>query len=176
MKLKTIFLAALCAGIHSASAFSLDFTGLNDGENGELNGATFSGADNDQQTITVPDFGRVTFGVGGDDKSASAVISDSFGPLAIEAPAGFDSDLVITINFESGSDVENVFVNFIGADGPTTGPLYQIVSPQSGTVVLPAGAIGISSLTFDRIGPKVPEPSTALLGGLGLLALLRRRR
>lgn len=37
-----------------------------------------------------------------------------------------------------------------------------------------AGTFSVNSFTFN--GEVVPEPSTALLGGLGLLALLRRRR
>jgi uncharacterized protein (TIGR03382 family) len=32
------------------------------------------------------------------------------------------------------------------------------------------------SATIDNFGVVVPEPSAALLGGLGFLALLRRRR
>lgn len=36
--------------------------------------------------------------------------------------------------------------------------------------------LGIDNLQFDGTIAAIPEPSTALLGGLGLLALLRRRR
>ena len=73
------------------------------------------------------------------------------------------------------ANVENVVVGFVGVDSNEE-PDYVIVSGTSGQVVIPSGAIGISSVTFDRVGPKVPEPSTALLGCLGAIALLRRRR
>ena len=89
MKFKTISLAALFAGIHSVSAFSLDFTGLN--------GSTFSGADNDMQVIAVPGFGNVSFGVLA--KGQSAEIGTTFGVEAIE----FDDSQVITVDFFSGS-------------------------------------------------------------------------
>ncbi|MGJ8726178.1 MAG: PEP-CTERM sorting domain-containing protein [Roseibacillus sp.] len=164
MKLKTFSLAALFAGINSVSAFSLDFTGL------DLDGSTtLSGADGDQLVITVPAFGDVAFGVA--QKDAVAVVDDNNGVAAIE----FDSTKTITIDFFSGSDVENVVVGFVGVDAGET-PSYTEVDSRSGLVTIPVGAAGIQTVTFDRIGPKVPEPSTAILGCLGAIALLRRRR
>lgn len=164
MKFKALALAVLAAGIHSASAFSLDFTGLaTDGS------VTMSGADGDQLVIAVPGFGNVAFGVA--EKDVSATLVDFGGTPAIE----FDPSKTITIDFFSGSPVENVMVSFVGVDQGES-PSYSTVSDTSGVVRIPAGTAGISGVTFDRVGPKVPEPSTTVLGLLGAVALLRRRR
>lgn len=163
MKFKFLTLAALSAGVVSSSAFSLDFTGL------DLDGSvTLSGDDN--LIINVPGFGNVGFGVL--EKGVSAVVDDNLGVPAIE----FDDTKTITINFFAGSPVENVMVSFVGVQQGIE-PTYVPVDNFGGTVAFGQGASGgIQSITFDRIGPKIPEPSTAVLGLLGALALLRRRR
>ena len=165
MKSKLLITAIFFAGFCSASAFSLDFMGL------ELDGSTtLSGADGDQLTIQVPEFGNVAFGV--QQKGVSAVVDDNFGTAAIE----FDSSQIITVNFFAGLDVENVMVGFVGVANGADAPFYTSVDSQSGFIQIDSGSAGISSLTFDVAGPKVPEPSTALLGLIGVTALLRRRR
>jgi hypothetical protein len=56
-------------------------------------------------------------------------------------------------------------VNYTHTSG--SGPLYIMLSNASGS----------SQTSFDNVRlTSVPEPSAALLGGLGMLALLRRRR
>ena len=57
--------------------------------------------------------------------------------------------------------------------GPLTGFHSALVGSDFETVTFESGAGTI--LTLDNVSV-VPEPSAALLGGLGLLALLRRRR
>jgi hypothetical protein len=147
-----------------ASAFSLDFTGLaTDGS------VSLSGADGDQLVISVPGFGNVAFGVAEKDATASVVEID--GVPAIE----FDDARTITIDFFAGSPVENVLVSFVGVDQGES-PTYTSLTDTSGVARIPVGTVGIQGLTFDRVGPKVPEPSTAILGLLGAVALLRRRR
>lgn len=167
MKFKLFSLAALAAGISSAGAFSLDFTGLS------LDGSvTLSGKD--QLVINVPEFGNVAFGVA--EKDVTATVDDNFTDNGTPVAAiEFDDTRTITVDFFAGIDVENVVVGFVGVDGGEA-PIYSIVSAQSGTITLPSGEVGIQSITFDSVGQKVPEPSTAILGCLGAIALLRRRR
>ena len=63
--------------------------------------------------------------------------------------------VLISYQFTAGDDTLNIFMD--RDDGITTGDLNNWISGYS-------------------LQTTVPEPSTALLGGLGLLALLRRRR
>lgn len=164
MKFKLFALAALAAGLSSASAFSLDFTGLaTDGS------VTLSGAGGDQLVIEVPEFGNVGFGV--QEEGVSATLVEIDGVPAIE----FDPSRTITIDFFSGSPVANVVVSFVGSN-PGEIPTFTTLSDTSGIVSIPSGSAGIEGITFDRVGPKIPEPSTALLGLLGAVAVLRRRR
>ncbi len=70
-------------------------------------------------------------------------------------------------------------------DGSTTGR-YGVVDNGSAALATGVAAIRISFVNvqngaigmseIDILGTAIPEPSAALLGGLGLLALLRRRR
>ena len=165
MKLKTISLVALLAGIHSAGAFGLDFSNLDLALDGSV---TAGNADGQRLVLGVEGFGNVTFGT--TVKGDFATLDDNNGVAALE----FDSSQTISISFISGSEVENIVVEFVGPDASEA--IYTAVNGDSGFVTLPSGSAGIANIEFDRVGPKVPEPSTALLGGLGLLALLRRRR
>lgn len=65
---------------------------------------------------------------------------------------------------------------FFDVTGLTSGQQIQIWGAKNADVIWPDNvvynAITIGGVTFDSI----PEPATALLGGIGLLALLRRRR
>jgi hypothetical protein len=62
------------------------------------------------------------------------------------------------------NEKDGVFFDITGAVAGDT----FVVSIDGG------GSEAMSGITFDTA--LIPEPSTALLGGLGLLALLRRRR
>ncbi len=164
MKPKALILISSFAGIYSASAFSLDFSGF----------AT-DGSDNlgsqlgEELVVNVPGFGDVAFGV--QQSGATAVISEIDGEPAIQ----FDPTRSITIDFSDGGTVQNVVVSFVGIDaGENTS--ITIPNDSSALVALSAGTAGISEVTFDRVDKKIPEPSTAVLGLLGAVALLRRRR
>jgi hypothetical protein len=161
MKLKTLSIALFAASALSASAsFSLDFTGL------DLSGPfEFSSAD--PLVIGVADFGDVLFSTEG----PSADVNESQGAPAAILEAGTP----IILSFISGSPVENVVLTFIGKDAGEV-PVFAQTNDTTVRAAIPSGTVGISQVDFDRVGPKVPEPSVSLLGGLGLLALLRRRR
>lgn len=165
MKLfSTLFLAASAI---SASAFTLDFSGLDASLNGN---PPFDGSDfvDDKDTIFfgVPGFGNIGFSTDG----TPAFFNTNFGAPALE----FDSGQVVLLQFISGATVGNVVPTFIGAPQGVT-PVYTVTSETTGTLTIPSGSAGLASITFDEFG-KIPEPSVSILGALGALALLRRRR
>lgn len=102
-----------------------------------------------------------------DSLNDTAVGADS---LRIVAGGG-TADAVLVGNRNSVMDMY-----FFDITGLTSGQQIQIWGAKTADVTSVEGtnlnAITISGVTFDSI----PEPSAALLGGLGLLALLRRRR
>jgi hypothetical protein len=121
----------------------------------------------DPQVIEVEKFGNVLFSTDG----PSADVNESQG-----APAAIlETGTPVILTFISGSPVENVVLTFIGQDAGEV-PVSVQTNDTTVRASLPVGTVGISQVDFERVGPKVPEPSVSLLGGLGLLALLRRRR
>lgn len=80
-----------------------------------------------------------------------------------------------------GTDTVNLFVNPALGSTPVTASATRNVDMSNFNKIRIAGSTAVD-YTFDefRIGTSfgsvIPEPSAALLGGLGLLALLRRRR
>lgn len=79
-----------------------------------------------------------------------------------------DSTLAIS---SGGANVSNAAQNFSLALAGVTHVKIEIDSSWNGTT---NDYVGLSEVKFS--GTAVPEPSAALLGGLGMLALLRRRR
>ena len=75
-----------------------------------------------------------------------------------------------TANYGTGSI--NLTTGFQAPGGGSSANI-TVEQASQGTTGLPG--FSITSLTFDVVSP-VPEPSATLLGGLGMLALLRRRR
>ena len=124
MKFKTLSLVALLAGIHSASALSIDFTGL------DLDGSV-SFAGDDRLVIEVPGFGNVLFGT---DKDR-VVVGNTFGEPAAE----FDSSKVITVEFISdggGLSVSDVLVGFVGEDDGEN-PIFTLLPMTLGWARFP---------------------------------------
>jgi hypothetical protein len=85
---------------------------------------------------------------------------------------GFTDQLTL-FTYEFGAQTVTRNIGSIGFDTSSLGAGWTI-DPVNGLQVTDdnAGTIYLTGLQFDVI----PEPSTALLGALGALALLRRRR
>lgn len=162
MKLISSFF--LVASAISATAFTLDFSGLDAALNGN---PLFDGSEfvDDKDTIFfgVPGFGNIGFSTDGNP----AFLNTTFGTRALE----FDDQQVVFVQFISGTTVGNVVPTFVGGGAP----VYTVTSDTTGTLTIPAGSAGLASITFDEFG-KIPEPSVSILGALGALVLLRRRR
>ncbi|MEX1115050.1 MAG: PEP-CTERM sorting domain-containing protein [Akkermansiaceae bacterium] len=107
---------------------------------------------------------------------------------------GSNSQSYLDVSSFTGGDIlndSNILLSSVpatvGDTGRTPGPLtYTILAGDVGKALgLRIGVFdstnngtneGIRDLLIDSISYSIPEPTTALLGGLGLLALLRRRR
>lgn len=157
----------LIASAISASAFTLDFSGLDASLNGSpaFDGSAFAD-DKDTFFFGIPGFGNIGFSTDGNP----AFLGTNFGAPALE----FDSAQIVSLQFISGNAVANVVPTFIGAPQGVT-PVYTVTSETTGTLTIPSGSAGLASITFDEVN-KIPEPSVSILGALGALALLRRRR
>jgi hypothetical protein len=161
MKTKYALVASLACGFAStAGAFSLDFVGLE--------GSTLPPS----QTIAVPGYGDV-------------VIEAVSGILEInDTTYSRFGTFVTAVNFQQGDSIRVTFTGLqpINVDfdfvGVSPGEQFVITPdlfvPQAFLVTLDPGndGAGLKAIGWQQI----PEPSTALLGGLGMLMLLRRRR
>ena len=131
----------------------------------------------------------ITFGTLAGASNASGFFADgSFPDAPLDGAAGQALYLVVTDTATVGAATElAVFTNTEDSDwafpsselafGP--GPSVEDITPGTSGALLLAGTETTSTLTGG--GPAiglsaVPEPSTALLGLLGVLGLLRRRR
>lgn len=161
MKTKLPLIAALYCGLCTASsAFTLDFVGYL----GETVPPTL--------TIPVAGYGSVSF----DASPGSTLIvdeshedEDGFGAPSLSFDEG--DTVIITFN---GAEPLDVFYSFVGVsngeiftnqDNPNGGQSDIMTLSGSGD-----GA-GLYKVSF-----QVPEPSTSLLGALGLSLLVIRRR
>ena len=94
-----------------------------------------------------------------------------------------------TASFTAGAGVDEYYVNFDTPISWVADSTVLVVHPQStgsmrfkqGLADVPRENLGngvdqATGLSFSLAGTVIPEPATALLGSLGLLALLRRRR
>lgn len=173
MQAPTLFSTVLLASALTASAFTVDFVGLDFS-------SPINFSSEDPLIISVPDFGNVSFAT--EDPDGDGPLQGPTGEVSestFSAPSALlDQSQPIIINFFSGSVVENVMLTFIN-DTMTETISAEVVNGTMVRAALPSGAtgtFGLSEVTFDRVGPKVPEPSVTILGALGALALLRRRR
>lgn len=156
MKTKLPLVAALYCGLSSiGSAFTLDFTGF--AVNTPL-----------PLTVNVPGYGSVSFAALGSPQQIQ-----NFSPGTIKA-IGFTQNQQISITFNDATpiDVTNQYV------GVNTGETFFFNTGGNANEftlqLLGTGAsAGLQSITFEQ----VPEPSASLLGAMGgILLVLRRRR
>ncbi len=160
MKTKLPLIAALYCGLSSiGSAFTLDFSSLNVGDSTTL-------------SVNVPGYGSVSF--------SSLVGNQSirtFNPGATKALSFVPGDQVrVTFN-GLAPDPATLSTQFIGVTGSEVFTRNPGINANTFDMSLAGAATdnsaGLQSITFDA----VPEPSTSLLGAMGgVLLVLRRRR
>lgn len=165
--------AFLAATSLSASAFSVDFNDLL-GQTIQ-NPVSASGAV-DRFEIPVLGYGTVTiFANLGETLTVGQSFSNDTNTInALE----FEHTDSITVRF-NGPTALNVDFDYVGVSFGDDFDLIAIGTPPLNVdyivefeTTLANGTGGLRAISFDA----VPEPSTALLGGLSLLGLLRRRR
>ena len=76
----------------------------------------------------------------------------------------------------TGTDAMGTFTEAISNGSGPTDPRFANVSSVSFTIDTPATGLAFATIESLDFGTAVPEPSSALLLGLGALGLLRRRR
>jgi len=107
-------------------------------------------------------------------------------PGAVRSAIAFTSGLVTSSGTtELGAVGNRLYVWMSSGDGLSYGAYKGIVVPALGGIVMNSGTLtdlGVGTSTYSAVGTSgfqlayIPEPSAALLGALGALGLLRRRR
>ena len=109
-------------------------------------------------------------------------------PGAVRSAIAFTGGAVVSSGAtELGAVGNRLYVWMSSGDGLSYGAFKGIVVPSLGSVVMNSGTLtdlGVGTSTYAATGTSgfqlafapVPEPSAALLGALGALGLLRRRR
>jgi hypothetical protein len=155
--MKKLILAALTALCVYAQAFTLDFT-ANNGTN------ITSGS---PLTIFVPGYGNVIFSTIG----AQVLSINTSYPTGVTI--AIQPSEVLLVNFAGAyapSDIEFGFNGLGFSDG------LDISIVNSTTVQLAMGSGGNGAGLRDVTFTAIPEPSTAVLGVIGTMALALRRR
>jgi hypothetical protein len=138
----------------------------NDNFNLTINGQTVNIGDQDTASTTVY---NVTVGAGGSYFFYEEAVTSDF----------FTSDVATGVNTVAAMEA----LAFTGAKSDTSASRHGVIGIDLSAFGVGSGA-SIASLTISggtgTVDPTIilgiPEPSAALLGGLGMLALLRRRR
>lgn len=131
--------------------------------------------------------GNFLFGAAGDDtqdnkwliqsgngtqtfsSAVTSAVSSTFGTIKLDVDLSANSGngaASLFLNNVAISDLQNINLNLLSLVGYSNGSSFNGMAISSGDF----GRLDNLTLSY------VPEPSTALLGGLGMLALLRRRR
>jgi len=154
-----------------------DATGITIDINGASGRANDWGVDPILQGGNWDNTGNLTLTIGGLSAStAYQIVLFSADPHAIEATPTANGIAAIAY----GGSVVSSGVNDFYEDAATVGGrdtfwYFDVDSDSSGEILLAQGGSPASFNTI--VGFQIiPEPSSALLGGLGFLALLRRRR
>lgn len=87
----------------------------------------------------------------------------------------FDSPALTTWGTNSNPDDQTFNATNVAAGQTDLYVRFVITGPTAGNAVITWGGTA-GERKFELSGTVVPEPSSALLGGLGMLCLLRRRR
>ena len=163
--MKKLALVISLAAAINASAFSLDFTGVSAG--------TTIAPD---LTLSVPGYGSVTFSaaIKADASGTSElVVGDTYvdGGVATRAIEFDGADqMIVTFNGTTPSQVD---FDIVGASG---GEEFNILAFGSNSYLVnlqgSGDGAGVSGVSWNSI----PEPSTSILGLIGGLAFLARRK
>jgi hypothetical protein len=170
MKTKSLLVtAAFAAGTSiSSQAFTLDAVGY---EGGELAPAPWS--------VSVPGYGELIFETAAD---SPLVISSSYeNPQDGSVPIiRFDQNDAIQITFNGARvlDVEVYFTNLSRNEKfeRTNPPQSDLFVPQAFNITLPGDGDGADLYAITWNSLSIPEPSSTILGMMGVAGLMFRRR
>lgn len=165
MKFKAQLAVVLsCMTISAASAFTLDAVGY---EGNVLSGTPF--------TINVPGYGPVTFEAA--DGSSLVVNSAYLNDNGFGAPSlSFDQNEALKVTF-GGPQPLSVDFDFVGVSaGENFVVQKDLFTPQAFLVTLQGGGDGAGLYAVSWQAACVPEPTSALLGIIGGMAFVLRRR
>ena len=156
MKTKLPLIAAIYCGLSTVgSAFTLDFSGV----------AVNTGL---PLTLNVPGYGSVSFST-----INGTLAVETFAPGTTRAIA-FDRGESILMTFNGNAPI-NLSNQYAGVNPGETFDFNITADPKVFSLALTGnmgGKAGLQSVSFDQ----VPEPSAALLGALGGIMLVVRRR
>jgi PEP-CTERM motif len=145
-------------------------------------GAVFGGNGNGTNTVTIAAGGTLAVGDGGIG-ALTVAAADIDGSLAVELD-GLGAGTIDLLNVTGAFDITNASVSFTHIGAALDDASYVFASYGSlvgsafaSEIDLPSGyeidyAFGGNFIALVAI----PEPASTMLGGLGLLALFRRRR
>ncbi|MGL4400195.1 MAG: MYXO-CTERM sorting domain-containing protein, partial [Luteolibacter sp.] len=115
----------------------------------------------------------------------SLILGDSLTSLSVRNVAFTNGAVASNLNSELGAVGNRLYLWIESGDATSYGAYKGVQVPALGTLSINSGSVsdlGVGTSVFSSTGTSgyqlafVPEPSAALLGAVGLLGLLRRRR